>query len=107
MSGAGGTRRIVVEVAYAEPARQFLRRLELDEGASVAAAIAASGIARDCAIDTEALAVGIWSKPVTRETRLRDGDRVELYRPLKADPKETRRLRAREAGDRRVRRDQP
>lgn len=107
MSGAGGARRIVVEVAYAEPARQFLRRVELDEGASVAAAIAASSVAEECAIDAEALAVGIWSKPATRETRLRDGDRVELYRPLKADPKEARRLRAREAGDRRVRRDQP
>lgn len=107
MSGAGGTRRIVVEVAYAEPARQFLRQVELDEGATVAAAIAASGVAQDCSIDADALAAGIWSKPAARETRLRDGDRVELYRPLKADPKEARRLRAREAGDRRVRRDQP
>ncbi|MFI4888821.1 MAG: RnfH family protein [Burkholderiales bacterium] len=85
---------IVVEVAYAEPTRQFLHRVELRVGATVAEAIATSGIAREFGIETDALATGIWSKPVARDALLRDGDRVELYRPLTADPKELRRRRA-------------
>ena len=78
---------IAVEVAYAEPARQFLRRVELPEGATVADAIAASGIERDAGIAASEFACGIWSKPVALEASLREGDRVELYRPLTADPK--------------------
>jgi putative ubiquitin-RnfH superfamily antitoxin RatB of RatAB toxin-antitoxin module len=89
--------RIAVEVAYAEPSRQFLRRIELDAGATVADAIDASGVAVACAIDPAAFASGIWSKPAARTAVLRDGDRVELYRPLKADPKESRRRRAERA----------
>ena len=86
--------RILVEVAYAEPSRQFLRRVELAAGATVEDAIDASGVAAACAIEPPSLACGIWSKPVSRTTPLRDGDRVELYRPLKADPKDSRRRRA-------------
>ncbi len=86
--------RIRVEVVYAEPERQFLRRVELAAGASVADAIAASGIEREAGIDAASMAIGIWSKPIAATTLLRDGDRVELYRPLKADPKESRRRRA-------------
>jgi putative ubiquitin-RnfH superfamily antitoxin RatB of RatAB toxin-antitoxin module len=89
--------RISVEVAYAEPSRQFLRRVELAAGATVADAIEASGVAAACTIDPAALASGIWSKPAARTTVLSDGDRVELYRPLKADPKESRRRRAERA----------
>ncbi|MDR2013828.1 MAG: RnfH family protein [Rhodanobacter sp.] len=86
---------IRVEVAYAEPRRQFLRALDLPAGATVADALAASGLAEELSLDTAALTVGVWSKPVTRDRRLDAGDRVELYRPLKADPKESRRHRAR------------
>lgn len=86
--------RIGVEVAYAERQRQFLRRVELQGGAIVADALQASGIERELGIDASALAVGLWSRPVTHETVLRDGDRVELYRPLQVDPKESRRRRA-------------
>lgn len=85
---------IQVEVAYAEAGRQFLRRLELPVGATVADAIRASGLEHAFAIDTGTLAVGIWSKPVARDALAGDGDRIELYRPLKADPKEARRRRA-------------
>lgn len=88
------TETISVEVAYAEPARQFLRRIVVAAGSTVAEAIAASGLADEFGIDAAALDAGIWSRMVTRETVLRDGDRIELYRPLKADPKEARRLRA-------------
>lgn len=87
---------IDVEVAYAEPARQFLRRITLEEGATIADAIAASGIEAELGIDAASLATGIWSKPKPRDTQLADGDRVELYRPLSADPKEARRRRARQ-----------
>ena len=85
---------IEVEVAYAEPARQFLRRIVLSAGSTVADAIRVSNIEGEFAIDASALATGIWSKPVARDTELADGDRVELYRPLQADPKEARRRRA-------------
>lgn len=83
-----------VEVAYAEASRQFLKRVELAAGATVADAIEASGIAREFGIDAAALDVGIWSRPAARDRALRDGDRVELYRPLRIDPKEARRRRA-------------
>jgi uncharacterized protein len=85
---------IEIEVAYAEPERQFLRRVTLDAGASVEDAIAASSIEASFGIDASKLAAGIWSKPVARDAMLEEGDRVELYRPLIADPKEARRRRA-------------
>jgi uncharacterized protein len=88
---------IEVEVAYAEAQRQFLRRITLPAGATVADAIAASGLEAELQIDALELAVGIWSKPVARDTPLTNADRVELYRPLTADPKEARRRRANRA----------
>ena len=87
---------IDVEVAYAEPARQFLKRVALEAGATIADAIAASGLEAELGVDASSLATGIWSKPKPRDTALADGDRVELYRPLLADPKEARRRRARQ-----------
>jgi uncharacterized protein len=87
---------IEVEVAYAEPKRQFLRRITLAAGATIADAIAASGLEAELGVVASSLAAGIWSKPKSRETPLADGDRVELYRPLTADPKEARRRRARQ-----------
>lgn len=88
---------IDVEVAYAEPGRQFLRRVTLARDATLADAISASGLEAELGIDASPLATGIWSKPKPRDTLLADGDRVELYRPLTADPKEARRRRARQA----------
>lgn len=85
---------MTVEVAYAEPQRQFLRRVELHVGATLAEAVRVSGVEREFGIDAAALAVGVWSKPASRGTVLRDGDRVELYRPLQVDPKDARRRRA-------------
>jgi putative ubiquitin-RnfH superfamily antitoxin RatB of RatAB toxin-antitoxin module len=43
--------------------------------------------------DLAALQAGVWGKPVARDHRVREGDRVELYRPLEIDPKEARRLK--------------
>jgi uncharacterized protein len=83
-----------IEVAYAEAQRQFLRRIELPAGATVADAIRVSEVESQCRIDLAGLRVGIWSRLADLAAVLADGDRVELYRPLKIDPKEARRLRA-------------
>lgn len=101
------TDAIQIEIAYAEPGRQFLRRLELAEGVTVAQAIDASGLAHEFAIDATMLVAGVWSKVIPRDALLHDGDRVELYRPLKADPKDARRRRADRASGKRTRDSQP
>lgn len=88
-------RLITVEVAYALPDQQMLETLEVVEGATVAAAIAQSGVLEACPdIDLERNKVGIFGKLTPLDQPLRDRDRVEIYRPLKADPKEVRKLRA-------------
>ena len=90
--------RIKIEVAYALPQSQILRRIELEESATIADAIAASGIIRDFPeIDPAKNRVGIFGRRLPLATPLHDGDRVEIYRPLTADPKETRRRRAEHA----------
>ena len=87
--------RIRVEVAYAERGRQFLRAIDVPPGSTLEDAIAASAFADEFGIDVATLAVGVWSKPASRDRVLVDGDRVELYRPLQIDPMEARRARAR------------
>ena len=83
-----------VEVVYALPAGHDATVVEVREGATVADALAASGIARrHPGIDLSRL--GIFGRAVGRAARLADGDRVEIYRPLALDPKEARRRRAR------------
>ena len=86
---------IRVEVAYALPEKQYLQRVTLDEGATVEQAIIASGLLalRDD-IDLAKNKLGIYSRPVKLHDEVHDGDRVEIYRPLIADPKELRRQRA-------------
>jgi uncharacterized protein len=86
---------LAVEVAYVEPGRQFLQALRLPAGATVADALAASELARQFPqLDLAQSRLGIFSRPATPATPLRDGDRVEVYRPLLANPKEVRRRRA-------------
>jgi uncharacterized protein len=84
---------IRVEVVYALSERQVSRRISLPEGSTVGDAIEASGLGREFPEIDPAL-VGIFGKRVRVDARLRDGERVELYRPLQADPKEVRRRRA-------------
>jgi putative ubiquitin-RnfH superfamily antitoxin RatB of RatAB toxin-antitoxin module len=96
---SGAARRIVVEVAYAESGRQTLVELEVPEGTTAAQAIALSGIAAAYPhIDVGAMKTGIFGTRVPRETVLRKGDRVEIYRALITDPKEARRRRGRRRG---------
>jgi putative ubiquitin-RnfH superfamily antitoxin RatB of RatAB toxin-antitoxin module len=77
-----------VEVVRAWPARLERRALVLEEGATVCTALAAAGMPAPHG-------AGIFGRRVPLDTRLIDGDRVEVYRPLRADPKEARRRRAR------------
>lgn len=85
-----------VEVALATPGEQVLVTVVVDEGASVADVIAASGIAaRFPGLAVATMQAGIWGKPVSKDSIVRHGDRVELYRPLEIDPREARRQRAR------------
>lgn len=89
--------QITVNVVYAEPERQFVRRVTLPAGSTVMQAIEASGITQampGLLIDPERL--GIFSRKAAPDQLLGEGDRVEIYRPLTLDPKEARRRRARE-----------
>jgi putative ubiquitin-RnfH superfamily antitoxin RatB of RatAB toxin-antitoxin module len=93
---------IQVLVSYGAQARQVdTVALQLPAGATVADALRASGLlARHGLVLDEHLRVGVWMKVQPLDALLRDADRVEIYRPLKVDPKEARRLRYRRQGDR-------
>ncbi|HSW51890.1 MAG TPA: RnfH family protein, partial [Sulfuricaulis sp.] len=84
-----------VEVAYAAPARQEVIELTVRPGASVEQVIRESGLLeRFPEIDLARNRVGIFGEIAGLRDPVRDGDRVEIYRTLLADPKETRRRRA-------------
>ncbi|XCE77848.1 RnfH family protein [Mangrovibacter phragmitis] len=86
---------ITVEVVYALPEKQYLRKVTLTEGATLQQAIEASGLlALRTDINLEKNKVGIYSRPAKLNDTVQDGDRVEIYRPLTADPKALRRMRA-------------
>lgn len=92
-----GAASINVEVVYALPARQELIRLSLPVGATLQQALEASGLPqKHPEIDAIKGKFGIFSKLAKPDTVLRDRDRVEIYRPLIADPKEVRKQRAAE-----------
>lgn len=88
---------IQLEVTYAKPERQEVVSLRLPAGSTIKQAIEASGLmARYPEIDLAKTKVGIYGKLSRMDTVVRDRDRVELYRPLIADPKEVRKQRAAE-----------
>ena len=86
--------RIRVSVVYADPQRQIVRAIEVAADATVAEAIRASGILDACPRGFKPAGLGVFGQRVAAEAPLREGDRIELYRPLKIDPKEARRRRA-------------
>lgn len=90
--------QIHVEVVYALPDQQRRVNLAVEEGCTLRQAVELSGLKREFPdIDIESRnKTGIWSKLSKPDTVLRDRDRVEIYRPLIADPKEVRRQRAAE-----------
>lgn len=89
--------QISVDVVYALPQKQEIFSIKLPEGATVRQAIECSGVlAKYPEIDLEKNKFGIFAKLVKSETTMRDRDRVEIYRPLIADPKAVRKQRAAE-----------
>lgn len=86
---------INIEVTYALPEKQFLLSVKVAEGTTIEDAIIASGILslRDD-IDLKKNKVGIYSRPAKLTDIVQEGERIEIYRPLIADPKELRRKRA-------------
>ncbi|WP_095105864.1 RnfH family protein [Pseudomonas sp. Irchel 3E20] len=91
---------IEYEVVYAEPERQVLLKARVAHGTSVRAALRESGVAAQFPkLDLEHCQVGIFGKVVAdpQARLIEEGDRIEIYRPLLADPKEVRRLRAAKA----------
>ena len=86
---------ITVEVAYALPDRQAIVELRVEEGTTALDAARLSGLTeRFEGIDLENDKLGIFGKAVSPSQVLQPGDRVEIYRPLIADPKEVRKARA-------------
>jgi putative ubiquitin-RnfH superfamily antitoxin RatB of RatAB toxin-antitoxin module len=91
--------KIPVEVAYAVPEKQRIIKLEVTEGTTVLGAVMQSGIEAffdDLTLGPE-LKLGIWGKAASGDRVLRWGERVEIYRPLQADPKAVRKARAAKA----------
>ncbi|MCG3203330.1 MAG: Protein RnfH [Gammaproteobacteria bacterium] len=92
---AAGPERVAVQVVYATPAEQVRIPLQVGSGSSVREAIEISGLLdRFPDIDLAADRVGIYGRLCALEDVVREGDRIEVYRPLRVDPKEARRLRA-------------
>lgn len=95
MAADSSTAKIRIEVAYATPDKQTLLSLEVPSGCTVAEAISLSGIREEFPdMEQDPKMVGIFSRKVALDYELREGDRVEIYRPLVADPKEMRKQRA-------------
>jgi uncharacterized protein len=93
-----------VEVAYAEPLRGIVKGYRLAPGATVADALRLAALDPDFAgVDLANSALGIFGRPAQPDHALRDGDRIEIYRPLAADPKVARRLRAAQQARKKVR----
>jgi len=87
---------VKVSVAVALASRQEVVEVELAEGSDVEAALVAARVReRWPELELDRCEVGIWSRVSARDARLREGDRVEVYRPLAADAKAMRRERAR------------
>jgi len=97
--------KILVEVAYGLPEQQFLLNLSVAKDCTAIEAVRLSGIFELCpelevsletSLETEgnALKLGIFSQSCEHDRQLNAGDRVEIYRPLLMDPKESRKLRA-------------
>lgn len=92
--------KILVEVAYATPEKQLIIPLKVEPGCNALEAVKQSGIVEKFPeIDLQTATLGLFSKVIARpeEVELREKDRVEIYRPLIADPKEVRKKRAEKA----------
>ncbi|WP_372760284.1 RnfH family protein [Pseudoalteromonas sp.] len=89
---------IRVEVVFALPDKATSLTIEVVKGTTAEQAVIQSGIIDKCPeIDATALTLGIWNRTVKLTQELKEGDRIEIYRPLIADPKDARRKRAEKA----------
>ena len=86
---------ILVEVAYATPSKQMILECEARKGTVPREVVKNSGISRYFPeINLDNCELGVFGKSIAEDYRLSAGDRIEIYRPLIADPKEIRRQRA-------------
>jgi len=86
---------ILIEVAFASPSKQLIIPINVKTGTTAREAIIKSGIQKEFPeINIDIDPIGIFGKHITYDQTLREKDRVEIYRPLIADPKEIRRQRA-------------
>jgi putative ubiquitin-RnfH superfamily antitoxin RatB of RatAB toxin-antitoxin module len=95
--GAGGTEdaaRVHATVVYCTADEQHVVAVDLAPGSTLRDAVRASGLLELPELGSQPLDLGVFNRPRPAGTLLRDGDRVEIYRPLSVDPKQARRLRA-------------
>ncbi len=98
-------RTVEVEVVWAEPSRQVLRKVSVAPGATLREVVEMSGLCVDFPEAAQRrLDLGVFGRRMDPDAPVRPGDRVEIYRPLLADPKESRRSRARAQSEVRKRR---
>ena len=89
---------INIEVVFALPTKATTLNIEVPQGTTAEQAVIQSGIIKKCPeIDATDLTLGVWNRTVKLNHELKDGDRIEIYRPLIADPKDARRKRAEKA----------
>ena len=87
--------KTIIEIAYATPDVQKIIECQVGPGVSPREAVRQSEINRYFAeIDPDSCVLGVFGKSIAEDYKLEDGDRIEIYRPLIADPKEVRRQRA-------------
>ena len=99
---AAGLDDMSVEVVHALPDRAIVKAFRLAAGATVAQALALAARDPDFrGVNIAGAAVGVFGAVVARDRVLRDGERIEIYRPLALDPKAARRERVRQARSRR------
>lgn len=92
------TNLLRVEVVFALPDKATSLTINVPEGTTVYDAVISSKIADQCTeIDLANLSLGVWNRTCKQDKLVSDGDRIEIYRPLIADPKESRRRRAEKA----------
>jgi hypothetical protein len=90
--------KLRVEIAYAQAQRVIVKTYSLAPGARVADALRLAALDPDFSgVDLANSALGVFGKVARTDQVLREGDRIEIYRPLSADPKAARRARARQA----------
>ena len=97
MENVNATEKVKIEVSYALPDKQPVISLQVEQGTTIEQAISQSGILDQFPqIDITKNKLGIFGKLKKADVVVREGDRVEIYRPLIADPKQVRKQRAAE-----------